>query len=145
MLFWKWSMFQSPRCLGFIYLFISQWEPLDPRMGLVQPSCSVMSDSLQPRGLQHARLPCPSPVTGACSNSCPSSQWCHPGISSFVVPFSSFPSIRVFSNESVLCIRWPKYWSSSFSISPSNEHSGLISSRMGYPGISPAVRWSVVP
>ena len=53
---------QSPRCLGFICLFISQWEPLDPRMGLVQPSCSVMSDSLQPRGLQHARLPCPSPT-----------------------------------------------------------------------------------
>ena len=76
----------------------------------VQFSGSVMSDSLQPQGLQHARLPSPSPTPGPCSNSCPSSCWCHPTISSSVVPFSSsFPSIRVFSNESVLCIRWPKY------------------------------------
>ena len=55
----------------------------------VQFNSSVMSDSLQPYGLQHARLPCPSPTPGACSNSCPSSWWCHPTISSFVVPFSS--------------------------------------------------------
>ena len=48
-----------------------------------------MSDSLRPHGLQHARLPCPSPTPGACSNSCPSSQWCHPTISSSVIPFSS--------------------------------------------------------
>ena len=54
-----------------------------------QFSCSVMSDSLRPHGLQHARLPCPLPTTRACSNSCPSSQWCHPTISSSVVPFSS--------------------------------------------------------
>ena len=67
------------------------------------------------------------------SNSCPSSQWCHPTISSSVVPFSSclqsFPA-SVFSNESTLCIRWPKSWSFSISISPSNEYSGLISSRV---------------
>ena len=50
---------------------------------------SVVSDSLRPHGLQHARLPCPSPTLGACSNSCPSSQWCHPIISSSVIPFSS--------------------------------------------------------
>ena len=56
-----------------------------------QFSCSVMSDSLQPHGLQHARLPCPSPTPGACSNSCPSSWWCHPTISSSVLPFSSCP------------------------------------------------------
>ena len=56
---------------------------------LVQFSCSVMSDSLQPHGLQHARLPCPSPTPGACSNSCPSSRWCHPIVSSSVIPFSS--------------------------------------------------------
>ena len=60
----------------------------------------------------------------------PLSRWCHPAISScrplLLLP-SIFPSIRIFSNESVLCIRWPKYWSFSFSISPSNEHSGLIS------------------
>ena len=67
-----------------------------------------------------------------CSNSCPLSQSCHQTISSSVVPFSSFlqsfPSIRVFYNESVICIRWTKYWS--FSISSSNEYSGLISFRI---------------
>ena len=55
----------------------------------VQCSRSVISDSFWPHGLQHVRLPCPSPILGACSNSCPSSQWCHPTISSSVVPFSS--------------------------------------------------------
>ena len=68
------------------------------------------------------------------SNSCPLSRWRHPTISSSVVPFSSclqsFPSIRVFSSKSVLCIRWPKYWSFSFSISHFNEYSGLISFRI---------------
>ena len=95
----------------------------------VQFSHLVVSDSLWPRESQQARLPCPSPTPGACSNSCPLSQWCHPTISSclprFLLP-SIFPSIRVFSNESVLRIRRPKYWSSSFSIDPSNEYSGLI-------------------
>ena len=94
-------------------------------------SRSVMSNSLWPHGLQHARLPCPLLSPGVYSNSCPSSQWCHPTISSSVTcPFlqtSVFPSIRVFSNESTLHIRWPKYWSFSLSISPSNEYSGLIS------------------
>ena len=97
----------------------------------VQFSCSVVSDSLQPHGLQHTRLPCPSPTPGACSSSCPLSQvmpsnhliLCHP---LFLLP-SIFPSIRVFSNESVFQIRWPKYWSFSFSISPSDEYSGLSS------------------
>ena len=55
----------------------------------VQFSRSVMSDSLGPHGLQHARLPCPSPTPGVCSNSCPSSGWCHPTISSSAIPFSS--------------------------------------------------------
>ena len=94
-----------------------------------------MSDSLWPRGLQHARLPCPSPTPRACSNSCPLSWWmpsnhlilCHP----LLLP-SIFPSIRVFSKESVLCIRWPKYWSFSFNISPSNEYAGLISFRIDW-------------
>ena len=54
-------------------------------------NCSVMSNSLWPHGLQHTRLPCPSPSPGVCSNSCPLSQWCHPTISSSVVPFSSCP------------------------------------------------------
>ena len=56
---------------------------------IYQFSHSVVSDSLWPHGLQHARLPCPSPTPGACSNSCPSSQWCYPIISSSLVPFSS--------------------------------------------------------
>ena len=57
----------------------------------VQFSCSVMSNSLQLHELQHARPPCPSPTPGAHPNSCPSSRWCHPAISSSVVPFSSCP------------------------------------------------------
>ena len=95
-----------------------------------------MSASLQPQGLQHARPPCPSPTPRACSNSCPLSWWCHPTIIILCHPLlllsSIFPRIRVFSNESVLCIRWPNYWNFSFSISPSNEYSGLISFRMDW-------------
>ena len=91
-------------------------------------SHSVVSDPLWPHGLQHARLPCPSLSPRACSNSCSLSHSCHPTISSSVTLFSSsiFPSIRVFSNELTLCIRWPEYWSFSFSISPSSEYSELI-------------------
>ena len=81
----------------------------------LQFSHSVVSDSLRPHGLPHDRLPCPSPTLGAYSNSCPLSRWCHPTI----------------SNKSVR-IRWPKYWSFSFSSSPSNEHSGLISFRIDW-------------
>ena len=100
----------------------------------VQISCSAVSISLRSHGLQHTRCLCLSPPPGACSNSCPSSQWCHPTISSSVVPFpsslQSFVSSGAFSNEAVLHIRWPKYWSFTFSISPSNEYSGLISFRI---------------
>ena len=89
----------------FVLLLFSRW---------------VMSDSLRPQGPQHIWLPCPSLSPGACAHSCPFRWWCHPTISSSVVPFSLlpsiFPSIRVFSSESALTIRWPKYWS--FSISP---------------------------
>ena len=89
----------------------------------------VMFDSLWPQGLQHARLPYPSLSTGVCSNSCSLSQWCYPTISASVALFSFCPhSLPVFSNESTRHIRWPKYWS--FSISPSNEYSGLISFRI---------------
>ena len=103
-------------------------------MNSVQFSHSVVFDSLQPHGLQHARLPCPSPTPRACSKSIksvmPSNHLilCQPLL---LLP-SVFPSIRVFSNESVLRIRWPKYWIFSFSNSPSNEHSGLISFRMDW-------------
>ena len=102
---------------------------------LTQFSHSVVSDSLWPHGLQHTRLPCPSSTPGI-TQTRPSSWWCHPNISSSVVPFSSclqfFPSIRVFPNESVLHIQWPKFWSFSFNISPSNEYSGLISFRIDW-------------
>ena len=102
----------------------------------VKFSRSVVSDSLRCHGLHHGRLPCPSPTSGVYSNSCPLSRWGYPTISSSVIPFSSclqsFPSIRVFSNESVRHIRWLKYWSFSFSISPSSEYSGLISFRIDW-------------
>ena len=98
-----------------------------------------MSDSLRPHEPQHARLPCPSPTPRVYPNPCPlSGHWsvmpsnhlilCHPLL---LLP-TIFPSIRVFSNESALHIRWPKYWSFSFSISPSNEYSGLISFRIDW-------------
>ena len=91
-----------------------------------------MSDSLQPHWLQNVRLSYLSPTPGACRISCPLSQWCHPVILCcplFLLP-SIFPSIRIFSNESVLHNRWPKYWS--LSISPSNEYSAVISFRMDW-------------
>ena len=93
----------------------------------VQFSRSVVSDSLQP----HEPGGTPSPTPRVHPNPCPSSQWCHPSISSSVIPVSSCPQSFLtsgfFSNEPTLHIRWPKYWSFSFSISPSNEYSGLIS------------------
>ena len=96
----------------------------------VQFSHSVMSYSLRPHGLQHTRPPCPSPAPGALTKlmsikSVMSSNHlilCLP----LLVSFSTFSSIRVFSTESVLPIRWPKYWTCSFSISPSHEYSKLI-------------------
>ena len=94
-----------------------------------------MSDSLWPHGLQHARLPCPSPTPGVHPNSCPLSAWCHPTISSSVIPFSSCPQSLPASGF----FQWvssshqvAKYWSFSFSISPSNEHQRLISFRMDW-------------
>ena len=100
-----------------------------------QLSHSVVSNSLRSHESQHTRPSCPSPTPGVHSNSCPLSWWCHPAISScrpllLLPPIP--PSIRVFSNESTLLMRWPKYWSFSFSTSPSNEHPGLISFRMDW-------------
>ena len=97
----------------------------------VQFSRSVASDSLRLHELQHARPPCPSPTPGVHWDSRPLSQWCYLTIlcHSLLLP-SVFPSIRVFSSELPLRIRWSKYWSFSFSISPSNEYSGLLSFRI---------------
>ena len=102
-----------------------------PYSALQKFCCSVSKWclTLQPHGLQHTRLPCPSLSPGVCSNSSPLSLMpsnqlilCRP----LLLP-SIFPSIRVFSTEWAFHIRWPKYWSCSFNISPSNEYSGLIS------------------
>ena len=98
-------------------------------------SHSVVSISLQPHGLQHTRLFCPSLSPGECSKLCPLSWSCHPTISSchslLLLP-SVFPSIKVFSNKSAIGIKWPKYWSFRFSISPSSEYSELTSFRIDW-------------
>ena len=104
-----------------------------------------MSDSLRPYGMQDPRLPCPSPTPGAYSNSYPLSQWWHPTISSSVVPFISCLNLSQYQGlfEWVSSsIRWPKYWSFSFNISPSNEYSGLISFRMDWLALL-AVQWTL--
>ena len=96
------------------------------RVRSVQFSCSVVSDSLWPHGLQHTRLPCPSPTPGACSNSFPLSQWCHPTISSPVIPFSSclhsFPTLGAFLMSQPLASS-----GQNTGVSPSSEYSRLIS------------------
>ena len=92
-----------------------------------------MSDSLRPPESQHARPPYLSPTPRVHSNSRPLSHWCHLILCHHLLFLSSIPpSVRVFSNESTLHMRWPKYWSFIFSISPSNEHPGLISFRMDW-------------
>ena len=109
--------------------------PTGSRTVLRLSMCICVSGSLRPHGLQHARPLCSSPAPGIYSNSCPLSCWCHPTISSchpLFLLLSIFPSIRVFSNVSVLCIRWSKYWSFSFSFNPFNEYSGLISIRIDW-------------
>ena len=88
-----------------------------------------MSDSLPLHGLQPTRLPCLLPSPRTCSNSCALSQWCHSTISFSPLSSSSPPA---FSSGLALCIRWPKYYSFSFGISPSNEYSGLISFRIDW-------------
>ena len=110
-------------------------------------SVTRLCPTLWTHGLQPARLPRPSPTPGVRSNSCPSSQWCHPTISSSVFPSplpSVFPSIRVFSSESVLHIKWPKYYgvSASVSVLPTNVQdwfplglTGLISQSKGLSGV----------
>ena len=101
----------------------------------VQFSRSVLSDSLRPHELQHTRPPCPSPTPGVHPNSCPSSRWCHPAISSSVFP--SPPAFNLSQYQGlfkwVSCLHQvAKVLDFSFSISPSNEHSALISFRMDW-------------
>ena len=127
---------RNPSFLGKWLIASLRQELYRMNLGPLQFSHSVMSDSLQPRGLQHARPPCPSPTLKSLLKlmsieSVMQSNHlilCHV----LLLPPSIFPSIRVFSNESVLRIRWPEYWSFSFSISPSSEYSGLISFKMDW-------------
>ena len=124
-------LMESKRQKGFFLIFSS-----------LQLSHSVMSDSLWPHEPQRVRPPCPSPTPRAHSNPGPLSQWCHPTISSSVIPFSScplsFPTSGSFQMSQLFtwvdswCMRWAKYWSFTFNISPSNEHPGLISFRMDW-------------
>ena len=106
-----------------------------PSVSSVQFHRSVMSDSLWPDGLQHARPPCPSPTPGVYPNSCPLSQWCHPTISSSVVPFSSHLQSFLASgsfHKSQLFASGGQSIGFSFSLSLSNEYLGLISFRMDW-------------
>ena len=109
--------------LNISYSYLKLWFSVPNLYSIasVQFSHSVMSNSLRPHESQHARPPCPSPSPGVHSNLRSSSWWCHPAISSSVVPFSScpqsLPALECFSNESTLHMRWPEYWSFSFSIS----------------------------
>ena len=115
-----------------IFCTQQKWKLITP----VQFSCSVVSYSLRPHELQHARPPCPSPTPGVHWDSRPSSQWCHPAISCSVIPFSScpqsLPASESFPMSQLFRMRWPKYWSFSFSIIPSKEHPGLISFQMDW-------------
>ena len=120
-----------------VFMWISVFISLGyrPQFSSVQFNRSVMSNSLQPYGLQHAMLPCPSPTPRACSNSCPSSWWCHLTVLFSVIP--SPPAFNLSKHQGLF--QWvssshhvAKYWSFSFSISPFNEFSGLISYRMDW-------------
>ena len=109
---------------------------LDLKISSVQFSHSAMSTSLRTHGLQHTMLPCPSPTPTAYSTSCPLSRWCHPTVSSSVVPFSSclqsFPASGSFPMSQFFTSGRQSYWRFSFGISPSSEYSGLISFRMDW-------------
>ena len=102
-------------------------DPVIPLRGIGKNETKkpeLKETSLRPRELQHSRPPCPSPTPRVHPNSCPSSQWCHPALSSSIVPFSScsqsLPASETFPMRT-LHMRWPKYWSFSFSIIPSKD------------------------
>ena len=110
-----------------------------------------MSDTLRCHRLRHARIPHPSLFPGVCSNSCPLSPSCYPTILSSchsLLKPSIFTSIRIFSNESAICIKWPKYWNCNFRISSSNEESRLISYRIDwfdFPAVQGTLELSPAP
>ena len=109
---------------------------VDTQILIIQFSHSVVSDTLWPHGLQHARPHCPSPTPTVYSNSSPLSQWCHPTISSSVVPFFShlqpFPTSGSFQMHQFFTLGGQSIGVSASKISPSSEHSGLISFRMDW-------------
>ena len=113
----------------FLNCFSNYFTSISVQFSSVAQSCPTLCD---PMNRSMPGLPVHQPTPGVHSDLCPSSQWCHPAISSSVVPFSSCPQslpASVFSNESTLRMRWPKYWSFSFNVILSKEHLGLISFR----------------
>ena len=124
------QLLSSVQSLSCVRLFTTPW--IAARQAALSIN-TVVSNSLQPHGLQHTRPACPSPTSRACSNSCPLSHWCHSTISSSVVPFTSClqssPASEYFPMSQFFTSGGQKYWSFSFSISPSNEYSGLVSFR----------------
>ena len=128
----------SKKCHKAICKIIKLWSDFKCQNYAAGPqfSRSVMSDSLRPHGLQDTRLPCPSQTPARLLNSCPSSQWCHPTISSSVIPFSSclqsFPASGSFLVSQFFTSGGQKYWCFSFSTSPSSEYLGLIFFRIDW-------------
>ena len=120
---------------AFFMVYLSHPNMTNRKAMLLLFICQVVSDSMWPRGLQHARLPCPLPSPRICSCSCPLHLFLpsnHVILCCYLLLLSILPSIRVFSSELALCIRWPEYWSFSFSISPSIEYSELISFKIDW-------------
>ena len=123
---------KNPKCIWFkkinLYREVYSFLPKGKLFLSVQFSCSVVSNSLQPYGLQHARPPCPSPTPRACSNSCPSSWWCHPTISSSAIPFSSclqsFPASGSFPKhcmETSILLKHLTYFMMPSSLQPADN------------------------
>ena len=118
--------------LNFVHLELQMLMILTITFSSVQFSHSVVSDSLQLHGLQHIRLSCPSPAPWACSNSCPLGSRL-PSNQSHPLSSPSPPAFNHFQHQGLFqWVRWPKYWSFSFSISPSTEYEELISFRMNW-------------
>ena len=134
--FWKGCLWNLHFGFAFFHLILPTGMNTSLPFSSVQFSHSVVSDSLWPHELQQARPPCPSPTPGVHSNSLPSSRWCHPAILFSVVPFSScpqsLPASESFPMSQLFTWGGQSIGVSSFSISPSNEHPGLISFRMDW-------------